>query len=232
MRVHNDGPLPRFDAHPVTTRRCTCGLRTEVSIDNRRREMGCEATPAKRRQWGGVTPPGTPRARTRRAERAGGQPTQVTASTPLTPHTHTRHTATRGEQLELSASRRRPAASPTQLSAGRRRASIAPRAQRLAGTPQCRRLQLHHARGSSGAPRPGSGGTITTAASPMRHELALPARLPCAPQQRGVEACAAALHAFERRTSFCCGWVVGWVTARKKIVGRLPRIWGSIFRDS
>ena len=177
MRVHNDGPLPRFDAHPVTTRRCTCGLRTEVSIDNRRREMGCEATPAKRRQWGGVTPPGTPRARTRRAERAGGQPTQVTASTPLTPHTHTRHTATRGEQLELSASRRRPAASPTRLSAGRRRASIAPRAQRLAGTPQCRRL--HHARAER---RPGvrrhehGARAARRAASPMRYELAPSAR--------------------------------------------------------
>ena len=136
-----------------------------------------------------------------------------------------------GEQVELSASPRRPAASPTRLSAladgalrSRHETSGAPALLSAAAS--------RHARGSSGAPRPGSGGTITTAASPMRHELALPARLPCAPQQRGVEACAAALHAFERRTSFCCGWVVGWVTARKKIVGRLPRIWGSIFRDS
>jgi len=39
----------------------------------------------------------------------------------------------------------------------------------------------------------------------MRHELALPARLPRAPQQRGVEARAAALRAFERRTPSCVG---------------------------
>jgi hypothetical protein len=35
------------------------------------------------------------------------------------------------------------------------------------------------------------------------------------------------VRAFERRTPLC-GWVVvGWVTARKKVVGRPPRIWGS-----
>ena len=137
-----------------------------------------------------------------------------------------------GEQVELSASPRRPAASAPRRGSARWPTARFDRATR----PAARR----HSSVPPPPPRsrlkrsacPGSGGTITTAASPMRHELALPARLPRAPQQRGVEACAAALHAFERRTSFCCGWVVGWVTARKKIVGRLPRIWGSIFRDS
>ena len=51
----------------------------------------------------------------------------------------------------------------------------------------------------------------------MRHELALPARLPRAPQQRSVEALAAALRAFERRTPLVVWCVVGVDDSSKKI---------------
>ena len=99
-----------------------------------------------------------------------------------------------------------PSRGKTRHRARRRSRLLRPRRdQRHAGTLQCRRL--HHARGSSGAPALGQlrRHTITTAASPMRHELALPARVPRAPQQRSVEARPAALRAFERQTPLVVG---------------------------
>jgi len=132
-----------------------------------------------------------------------------------------------GEQVELSASPRRPAASAPRRGSARWPTARFDRATR----PAARR----HSSVPPPPPRsrlkrsacPGSGGTITTAASPMRHELALPARLPRAPQQRGVEARPGG--AVWRRAQLRCahlngehlcvgGWVVGWVTARTNFV--------------
>ena len=69
---------------------------------------------------------------------------------------------------------------------GRRRASIAPRAQRRGGTPQCRRL--HHARGSSGAPARGQAArerrASGVAAEPRARAACAPAARACAQATR------------------------------------------------
>jgi hypothetical protein len=137
-----------------------------------------------------------------------------------------------GEQVELSASPRRPAASPTQLNAladgalrSRHETSGAPALLSAVPPPN----KLHHARGSSGGPALGQA-----ARSRQR-------RRRCATSSRCLRACRARRSsAAWRRAQLRCahlngehlsvgGGVVGWVTARKIFVGRLPKIWGSIY---
>ena len=81
---------------------------------------------------------------------------------------------------------RRPASSPTRLSALAERASIAPRAERRVGTPQCRRL--HHARGSSRAPARGQAArerrASGVAAEPRARAACAPAARACAQATR------------------------------------------------
>ena len=118
--------------------------------------------------------------------------------------------------------------------AGRRRASIKPRDQRRAGTPQCRRLQLHHARGSSGAPALGQAARSRQrrrrCSTSSRCLRAAAAQLTSSATTRLVRSppriCGTRLAWWTSPLFVCSGWwcwcLVGWVTARKEIVGRLP----------
>ena len=103
-------------------------------------------------------------------------------------------------------------------SAGRRRASIAPRAQRRGGTPQCRRL--HHARGSSGAPARGQAArerrASGVAAEPRARAACAPAARACAQATRRG---GALLRPFERCPASVVVGGGGWQLEKNSSAG-------------